>query len=314
MALHPDAREMIDGMMGAGIGLQADTSPVAIRALMREMLPPVADRPPVHSVVDTEIPGPAGPLPVRVYRPSAAEAVPGIVWFHGGGFVIGDLESHDTMLRLLANDVGAAVVAVDYRLAPEHRFPAAVDDAHASWRWIRDHAADFGIEPGRLALGGDSAGGCLAVVATLLERDSRGALPELVLLVYPVTDLEYESESMRENAEGYYLTVDGIRWYNEHYARSEADHDDWRYSPMRVESVAGFPRTLVVTAEHDPLRDQGEAFARRLRDAGVDARVHRADGLFHGFFGMHPYLEPARPAWEIAVHALRDGLHIEDGR
>jgi acetyl esterase len=308
MVLHPDARAMVDGMTGAGIGLGADTSPAAIRALMRSMLPPVEERPPVHTVLDATIPGPDGTLPVRVYRPSDEPSLPGIVWFHGGGFVIGDLESHDSMLRLLAVDVGAVVVAVDYRLAPEHRFPAAVDDTHAAWRWLRDHAADFGIDATRLALGGDSAGGCLAIVATLLERDAGGELPAFALLVYPVTDLEWDSVSMRENADGYYLTVEGIRWYNGHYARSDADHADWRYSPLRVADVSGFPPALVVTVEHDPLRDQGEAFAARLRDAGVDARAYRADGLFHGFFGMHPFLEPAREAWDVAVGALRSAL------
>lgn len=308
MTLHPDVRSMIDGMMGAGIGLGADASPDTVRELTRSMLPPIEDRPPVRTVDDATIPGPDGGIPVRVYRPSDASSLPGLVWFHGGGFVIGDLETHDTMLRLLANDVGAAIVAVDYRLAPEHKFPAAVDDTHAAWSWIRDHASDFGIDGTRLALGGDSAGGCLAIVATLLARDADAAAPTFVLLVYPVTDLEYESDSMRENATGYYLEVDGIRWYNAHYARSDADHDDWRYSPLRVASVEQFPPTLVVTAEYDPLRDQGEAFADRVRAEGGDASVFRAEGIFHGFFGMHPYLEPARPAWDVAVRALRDAL------
>ncbi|HEX5616041.1 MAG TPA: alpha/beta hydrolase [Acidimicrobiia bacterium] len=313
MPLHPDARTMIDGMMGSGIGLGADASPVAVRELMRSMLPPVADRPPVHSVTDSAVPGPAGDLAVRVYRPTDAAVLPGIVWLHGGGFVIGDLETHDSMLRMLAVDVGAAIVSVDYRLAPEHKFPAAVDDVSAAWSWIAGHAADLGIDPSHLALGGDSAGGCLAIVATLAARDAGAPLPAFVLLVYPVTDLEYESTSMRENASGYYLEVEGIRWYNAHYARSDADHDDWRYSPLRAPSLAAFPRALVITAEYDPLRDQGEAFAARVRAEGGDARVLRADGLFHGFFGMHPFLAPARPAWDDAVGTLRRALRAEGG-
>jgi acetyl esterase len=311
MPLHPEVQQMIDGMSGSGLALGEGASPDEVRAVTRSLLAVPDRRTPIHAVADDTIPGPGGEIPIRVYRPRATVVLPAIVWFHGGGFVIGDLETHDEMLRNLAIDARCAVVSVDYRLAPEHKFPAAVDDAVAAWCHVAQHATDFGVDPTHLAIGGDSAGGCLAIVATLAARDAGAPRPCFQLLVYPVTDYEFESDSMHENATGYFLTVDGIRWYNDHYARSDADHVDWRYSPLRAGDVSELPPALVVTAEFDPLRDQGEAFVRRLRGAGIDATGVRADGLFHGFFGMHAFLEPARPVWDVAMRALRDALGTE---
>jgi acetyl esterase len=311
MPLHPEVQQMIDGMSGSGLALGEGASPDEVRAVTRSLLAVPDRRTPIHAVADDTIPGPGGEIPIRVYRPRATVVLPAIVWFHGGGFVIGDLETHDEMLRNLAIDARCAVVSVDYRLAPEHKFPAAVDDAVAAWCHVAQHATDIGFDPTHLAIGGDSAGGCLAIVATLAARDAGAPRPCFQLLVYPVTDYEFESDSMHENATGYFLTVDGIRWYNDHYARSDADHVDWRYSPLRAGDVSELPPALVVTAEFDPLRDQGEAFVRRLRGAGIDATGVRADGLFHGFFGMHAFLEPARPVWDVAMRALRDALGTE---
>lgn len=302
--LHPQARVLLDAYERSGFRLEPGTTAEEARAVMASVLS-AGEPPPVHAVEDRAVPGPAGPVPIRVYRPSERAGLPVVVWFHGGGWVVGDLDSHDPMLRLLAPDAGCLAVSVGYRLAPEHRFPAAVEDALAAYRWVRDHAAELGGDAARVAVGGDSAGGNLAAVTALLLREAGEPQPVLQVLVYPVTDHEFERPSMVENARGYFLEADGMRWFYDHYARDARDHADWRMSPLRAPSVDGLAPAFVVTAEFDPLRDQGEAYARRLVDAGVPVEVHRVDGMFHGFFGMHPVLEAARGAWDDAVAALR---------
>jgi acetyl esterase len=259
----------------------------------------------VHEVTDRTIPGPAGAIPVRVFRPSAATALPVILWFHGGGWVTGNLDTHDQLGRLLADHSGAVVVSVDYRLAPEAKFPAAADDCLAAYEWALEHADEVGGDPARIAIGGDSAGGNLAAVVALDARDRGLPQPKLQLLVYPVTDYEFDSAAMIDNAKGYFLEAAGMRWFWEHYARTAADYDDPRFSPLRASDLSGLARAVVVTAEFDPLRDQGEAYGARLRDADVPTEVVRADGLIHGFFGMHEFMPPGRDAWDVSVAALR---------
>ncbi len=252
---------------------------------------------------DLTIPGPAGDIPVRRYTPEGGGTGPGVVYFHGGGFVIGDLETHDGVCRSLADRTGFVVVAVDYRLAPEHPFPAAADDALAAFDGIRKRAAEFAVDPDRLAVAGDSAGGNLAAVVAV-ER--RGQV-RFQLLVYPVTDLTRDTPSFHDNAEGYMLTADAMRWFEGHYL-GDADPTDPRVSPAFREDVADLAPAFVMTAEFDPLRDEGEAYAEKLVAAGNDVEVRRYDGLIHGFFSMGAVVDAADAAFDDAVKALRGAL------
>lgn len=309
MPMHPQAQLILDVMRESGIVIDGSVEAPVIRARMDEFAragQAVAE--PVHQVDDRTIPGPAGEIPVRVYRPSDDRPLPVVVWFHGGGWTIGNLDTHDNTCRSLANGVGCVVVSVDYRLAPEHKFPAAVDDALAATEWVAEHATEVGGDPARVAVAGDSAGGNLAAVVSLLARDA--GTPDLAyqLLVYPVTDHEFESASMRGNATGYFLEQESMRWFYNQYLNDENDGADWRFSPLRAAELSGLPPAFVLTAEFDPLRDQGELYARELEAAGVPVELRRYDGVFHGFFGMREFIEPAQQAFDDVTKALRAAL------
>jgi acetyl esterase len=307
--LHPSAEVILPLWKEAGLDLGPDTTPQKARAKMAAAAGALPAHP-IFKVEDRTVPGPAGEIPVRVYWPSAAGDLPVVVWFHGGGWVLGSLDTHDNHCRLLSEAVDAIVVSVDYRLAPEAKFPAAVEDCVAAWNWVNAHAPELHGDPNRIALGGDSAGGNLAAVACLIAREQRSPKPRFQLLVYPVTDYEFDRPSMLQNAEGYGLETEHMRWFFDHYARTTDDFGDWRMSPLRGQ-LHDLPPTLVVTAEYDPLRDQGEAYATRLREFGVATDVVRADGLFHGFFGMHALMPPAQESWDRAVEALRQAFESE---
>jgi acetyl esterase len=312
MALHASAEVMLQVLSDSGLTFSPDATPEDRRAAMIAVTTnPLFPKHPVHEVNDRTIPGPDGDIPVRVFRPSAETGLPLLLWFHGGGWVTGNLDTHDQLGRLLADDVGAVVVSVDYRLAPEAKFPAAADDCLAAYEWALAHAADVGADASRIAIGGDSAGGNLAAVVTLDARERGLPQPKLQLLVYPVTDYEFDSVSMVDNAKGYFLEAESMRWFWDHYARTPADFDDPRFSPMRADDLSGLARAVVITAEYDPLRDQGEAYGERLRDAKVPTQVVRADGLIHGFFGLHEFMPPGREAWDTVVAALRRALGTE---
>jgi acetyl esterase len=245
--------------------------------------------PELQSVKPLTIPGPAGPIPLRVYTPMGVTGqdalASGLVFFHGGGWVIGDLDSHDTACRQLAQGAGRIVVAVDYRLAPEHKFPAAIDDAIAATEWIAANAMQLGIDAGRLVVGGDSAGGNLAAVVAIHARDNGPTLSGQ-MLIYPVTDLAMSHPSHSEPETSVLLTHNVMRWFRDHYANSEADHADWRGSPLRAADLTGLPPAIVVTAGADPLRDEGDDYARKLAAAGVKVMHKTWPGQFHGFFTM----------------------------
>jgi acetyl esterase len=267
---------------------------IGLRTLMVDFRDP-STLPEVASVADGTV---AGSIPVRVYRPDVTGPVPTLVYFHGGGFVIGDLDTHESVCRMLCKDVGAVVVSVDYPLAPEHRFPAAVETSYTALRWVAEHVADYGADTTRIAVGGDSAGGNLAAVCAQ-RAHADGLELAAQLLVYPPVDVLGDYSSRSENAEGYFLTLADMRWFAEHYAgmtedelRASAIASDIRHSPLLAASLDGLAPAIVVTAEFDPLRDEGNAYAAALEKAGVRV-VHREfPGLIHGFYGMEQ-LSPA---------------------
>ncbi len=262
----------------------------------------------VGAVRDLELPGPAGPIGARLYEPAAPRPAPLVVYYHGGGHVIGDLETHDQPCRFLAREVPAAVLAIDYRLAPEHRFPAAVDDAFAAFRWAQAHAAELGGDPGRVAVAGDSAGGNLAAVVANLAAADGGPAPAFQALLYPVTDYSAKRRSYELFGEGFFLTREEMDWFRENYFGSAAEHTDPRASPILAPDLAGVAPAHVVTAGFDPLRDEGEDYAARLRDAGVTVTLRRESGLVHGFVNAVGLGGRAREATAAIAAALRAGL------
>src|SRR4051794_19968907 len=307
MPLDPQAQAVIDMIEQLGVtDLNDDTDPNEIRALMNAAVLPSGIE--VASITDREIPGPAGPITVRVYRPGGDAPKPVIVYFHGGGWVLGSLGTHDGTCRRLADGAGAVVVSVDYRMAPEDRYPAAVDDSFAALAWVAAHADELGGDAARLAVAGDSAGGNLAAVMSQLARDHGGPAIRFQLLVYPVTDHEFTSVSMEENATGYYLTRDAMRWFYGHYLEDASQGDDPRASPLRAADLSGLPPAFVLTAQYDPLRDQGIAYADALRAAGNDVQMTMYEGLFHGFFSMFDLIEAGKAAFDDAIAATIDAV------
>jgi acetyl esterase len=243
--------------------------------------------PAVPRVEDIRIPGPAGPIPARVYASQAGTAVrPAVAYFHGGGWVQGDLETHHGLCARLARHADAVVVAIDYRLAPEHKFPAAVEDCFAAYRWLRSHGGDIGADTTHVAVAGDSAGGNLSAVVSQLAASAGVPVPTCQVLIYPAVDFSLETESHRELADGHVIPRDRIAWYSEQYLSGEADKSDLRASPLRAPKVAGQPPTLIVTAGFDPLRDEGHAYAEKLRDAGVDVVYREYPGQIHAFVSL----------------------------
>ena len=308
MPVEPQTQTILDQLTAMG-GPPLHTLPVPeARKLMDNLRALAATGPEVAAVGDRRIPGPAGEIPVRIYTPAGSGPVAALVWFHGGGWVLGDIPGADATCRDLANAAGCVVVSVDYRLAPESKFPAASDDCYAATRWVADHATSLGIDPKRLAIGGDSAGGNLAAVTALRARDEGGPALAFQLLVYPATDANADTPSYRDNADGYLLTKDSMLWFWDHYLRNDADRANPHVSPLRASSLKGLPPALVITAEFDPLRDEGEVFGKRLREAGVPVTISRYDGTIHGFFTMTGFLDLAKKAVAEAAAALRQSL------
>lgn len=248
----------------------------------------------------------AGSVPIRIYRPNA-DAKACLVFYHGGGWVIGDLNTHDAACRILANASGCVVIATDYRLAPEHPFPAPFDDCYQTLCWVSDNADALGIDKNRIAVGGDSAGGNLAATVSIKARDEAGPAIQHQLLIYPVTDASMSTPSYTDNAEGYMLGRDTMAWFFNHYV-SEQHLKDPMVSPLLAEDLKNLPSATVFTAEFDPLRDEGEAFAERLKTAGIDVDLKRFDGQIHGFYTMTDVMPEAREAALIAAANLKKHL------
>jgi acetyl esterase len=263
----------------------------------------------VDRVETLEIPGPAGAIPARLYVPHGF-ATPGplVVFFHGGGHVIGDLDTHDQPCRFIAKESDAAVLAVDYRMGPEHRFPAAVDDALAAFRWAVAEAEPLGADPQRIAVAGDSAGGNLATVIAQLAVADGGPKPAFQALIYPVCDYSVKRPSYATFATGFFLTREEMDWFRDNYFASEDQHSDPRASPILAEDLSGQPPAYILTAGFDPLRDEGEAYAERLREAGVEVTLKREPDLVHGFINAVGLSRRAREAMEPVAAAIRSSL------
>ena len=300
VVLDPDAAAVYKAFQEAGRpAYETLTAPEAREYYLTARLVVNPDPPELESVRELSIPAPHGAIPARLYTPKKLRKTDGLapclVFFHGGGWVIGNLETHDVACRQLAQEGELIVISVDYRLAPEHKFPAAIDDAIAATKWVAANAIELGIDTARLMVGGDSAGGNLAAVVSLAARDSG---PEIAgqVLIYPATDFAMKHPSHSEPETSILLTHSVIRWFRDHYLNGAADIHDWRASPARALTLAGLPPAYVLTAGADPLRDEGDEYARRLKEAGVSITYKHFPGQFHGFFTMGKLLDQANVA------------------
>ena len=305
MPLDPQAQRLIDAMAALNLKPLEESTPDEARESIRTRTAALGPFEDVAAVADHRVPVEGGEITVRAYSSGGRGPHPALVYYHGGGWVIGDLYTHDGLCRSLANAARCVVLSVDYRLAPESKYPVPVEDSYAALRWVVRNAARLGIDPRRVAVGGDSAGGNLATVVALMARERRG--PDLVhqILIYPVTDHDLNTQSYIDNGTGYVLTREGMRWFWNHYLAREAEGREPYASPLRAASLAGLPPALVITAEYDPLRDEGEAYAARLRDAGVPVTLTRYPGMFHGFVRMTRFLDHARTALDEITGSLQ---------
>jgi len=311
MAVDPQCAAILEAAAAAGSPfasddhLQARQAYAASTELYRHEVAPPLD------VTNDTIAGPGGVLPLRIYRPrGTADAGPAgaLVFLHGGGWVIGDLDTHDHVCRFLAAHTGAVVVSVDYRLAPEHKFPAALDNCVAAVRWVAANAATLAVDPARLAIGGDSAGGNLAAVAAIVLRDAGGPELQLQLLIYPAVDFTADTESLRDNGDGYLLTRTAIEKFADWYLPDRAARSDPRASPLLAAHHTDLPRAWIQTAEFDPLRDEGRAYAETLARAGVPVEYKCYPGMIHGFMRMGGKVDAALGALDDAARAVRSAL------
>jgi acetyl esterase len=301
VVLDPDAAAVYKALQEAGRPPYETLTPAEARGYYLQARVVTNPEPPeLQSIKPLSIPSPSGAIPARVYTPTklrqAGGLAPCLVFFHGGGWVIGDLDTHDVACRKLAHEGELIVISVDYRLAPEHKFPAAVDDAITATKWIADNAKQLGIDASRLMVGGDSAGGNLAAVVSLSARDGDGPAIAGQVLIYPATDFAMTHPSHSEPETSILLTHTVIKWFRDHYLNSLADGQDWRASPALAKTFAGLPPAYLLTAGADPLRDEGNEYAARLQQAGVAVTTKTFPGQFHGFFTMGKLLQQANVA------------------
>ncbi len=309
--VHPQIAEVLKAQAAAKLRPIETLTPAAARAQMEETARARKAEPlPVAQVEDRVIPGPGGPMTLRLYWPNATAPVPAIVYYHGGGHVIGSLDTHDFVARNLCGGTGALVASVDYRMGPEHKFPAAVDDSIAALNWVHANAAALGADPDRLGVHGDSAGGNLAAVVALAARDAGRPKLRLQSLVYPIADYAMTAASYETFAEGYgILTRAAMVWFRDHYLRTPDDAEDWRASPIRAATLKGVAPAIIVTAECDVLHDDGLDYAAALRNAWVPVEYREYEGMIHAFFGMVPMVDDAmnaqRAVWAAFKKAFR---------
>ena len=309
MPLDPQCAAIVAAVAAAGTPFNAGDHLAVRRAYAATTAAYTYDPGPLRQVEDSSFAGPGGPVKLRTYRPHSAQpTLPALLYFHGGGWAAGDLETHDHICRHLAFAGDLVVIAVDYRLAPEHPFPAPLADCVAAWRWACASAATLGIDAGRIAVGGDSAGGNLAAALTLELRDAGAALPAFQLLIYPAVDFTADNASLRDNATGYLLTRAAMEMFADWYLTEQARRADPFASPLLAASHRGLPPAFVQTAEFDPLRDEGAAYADKLRAAGVAVTHRLYPGMLHGFARMGARVNQGRRALDDAAAALRQGL------
>jgi acetyl esterase len=305
--LHPQIEAVLRAMADAKLRRFEDMTPVQARAQFDAVASAnKAGRSPVSSIANTSIRGSESTIDVRVYRPNALAPLPAIVYFHGGGHVVGSLDSHDLTARNLCSGAEAVVISVDYRLAPENKFPAAVIDAFDALLWVIGHAEELGVDPERIGVAGDSAGANLAEVVSIMARDAGSPRICLQSLVYPVIDYSMQDESYARYADGFgVLTKSAMLWFRNHYLRTPADADDWRASPIKMASLAGVAPAIIIAAQCDVVRDEGERYANALREAGVPAERREYLGMIHGFFGMTLAVDDAANAQRDVQVAFR---------
>jgi acetyl esterase len=308
MALDPQAQALLDQMQEAGAPPFEQMTVGEARQAAYAFIDLQGAPEDVASVGHRFVPGPVCDLPVRIYTPEGEGPFPALVYFHGSGWVILNIEVADIAARALTNRTGCVVVAVNYQKAPEHKFPVPFDDAYAATTWLAEHASELGIDPGRIGVAGDSAGGNLAAAVCLKARDKQGPSLAYQLLIYPVTDYGWDKPSYLENAEGYLLQRETMRWFWGHYLASEAEGDNPLVSPLRAPDLSGLPPALIVTAEFDPLRDDGELYGQRLREAGVPVKISRYDGMIHGFFYMAGVLDQTKNLYDEIGTEVRAAL------
>jgi len=308
MPLDPQAQKVVDALAALNLKPFRDSSPAEARESMRSRTAALGPFEEVPAVADHRVPVTGGEITVRVYKPAGMGPHPVLVFYHGGGWVIGDLYTHDGICRSIVNAAGCAVASVDYRLAPEFKYPVPVEDSYAGLLWVVANATRLGLDSARIAVGGDSAGGNLAAVMALLARDRRGPRLLLQILVYPVTNYDFGTASYRENGTGFVLTTDDMRWFWRHYLSREEQGREMTASPIRARSLADLPPALVITAGCDPLRDEGDAYAARLRDAGVAVTLTPYPGMFHGFPRMTRTLDQSRVLLDEIAGALKKAL------
>ncbi len=306
MPIDPIAAGLLQQMAEAGMPPLNEMSPADARQAAEGFRALAGEPETVADVTDRTIPGPGGDIPVRIYTPAGGGTALGcLVYYHGGGWVLGDIEGVDTICRAVANRAGCKVISVEYRLAPEHKFPAPFDDCYAALEWVAANGASIGVDSSKLAVGGDSAGGNLAAAVALKARDAGGPALRHQLLVYPVTNHDYGTESYSVNGDGYLLTLDMMTWFWDHYLSSAEDGRNPLASPLAAADLSGLPPAFVITAEFDPLRDEGEAYAAKLVDAGVKVSHQRFDGQIHAFWQMPGVFPAALAAADQAAGHLK---------
>ena len=309
MPLTPQTQAVLAARAASPVAELYTLSPEQAREAMLSVVRAGPKGEEVSQIKDRTIPGPGGNIPVRIYRPESVTSLPVLVYFHGGGWVIGDIETHDGICRSLANAAGMCIVSVDYRLAPEAHFPAAADDCFAATQWVQKNADNFGGDPERIAVGGDSAGGNLATVVCLMAADKGVAIPKAQVLVYPATQHDFGTASYQENGGGELgLSEASMRWFWNHYLATPADGDNVYASPMRCQDMSGLPPALVITAEYDPLRDEAHDYADRLTQAGIRVERTLYLGVVHGFLGQAALVPEGPQAIEEIAIFLKNTL------
>lgn len=307
MTLDPQAKWVLDIAEQANAPLLEDMSAEDAKTAYEERALKLCFQDvPIGKSEDLDIAGPHGPIPIRLYHPvNGAEKLPVLIYYHGGGWIIGSRDSHDALCRSISNQGSFLVVSVDYRMGPEAKFPAAVDDSIAAMNWVSDTITQYGGDKTKIAVSGDSAGGNLSAVVCLAATENQCPMPAFQWLIYPATDMVMETNSHQQFSEGYFLTKNLLNWFQDHYLSSPEDKNDWRASPIRAKSIASVPSALVQTAGFDPLKDEGKAYADRMSAEGVDVAYTEYPGMIHGFINLGGAIGAAQVAIDEGIASLK---------